>query len=157
MQTLNFPPASFKIVKENGRLKIFDSIRKKYLVLTPEEWVRQNVIRFLIDHRSFPQGLLQMETGVKYYQKKGRTDALFVNRNGIPVVLIECKAPDVVISQKTLDQVSRYNSSIKASFIILTNGLKHFFMKVDFLESKLITLTEIPSYQYLSDQSENDG
>lgn len=156
MQTLNFPPASFKIIKEDGRLKIFDSIRKKYLILTPEEWVRQNIIRFLIDHRSFPKGLLKLETGVKYYQKTGRTDALFVNRNGNPVVLIECKAPEVEVSQQTLDQVSRYNSSIKAPYIILTNGIKHFFMKVDFLESKLITLTEIPSYQYISDQSEND-
>jgi len=125
------------------------------LVLTPEEWVRQNFIFFLIQHRGFPRGLLKLESGVKYYQRKGRYDAMFLDRSGSPLLLIECKAPDVKIDRTTLNQVARYNSQTQAPFLALTNGMEHYFIKVEFLENKLIALPEMPTYEYLASQNDS--
>lgn len=152
MKALNLPQADLKIVQDKGTLKIFDFIRKKYLVLTPEEWVRQNFIYFLVQNKGFPAGLLKLESGVKYYQRKGRYDAMFLDRSGKPLLLIECKAPDVKIDQKTLSQVARYNTDVRSPFLALTNGMQHFFIKVEFLENKLIALKETPTYEYLVSQ-----
>lgn len=152
MKALNLPPADLKIVQDKGTLKIFDFVRKKYLVLTPEEWVRQNFLYFLIEHKGFPKGLLKTEIGVKYYQRKGRYDAMFLNRMGSPLLLIECKAPEVKIDSSTLNQAARYNSQTRAPFLALTNGLEHYFIKVDFLENKLVALPEMPTYEYLASQ-----
>ena len=155
MKALNLPKADLKIVQDKGTLKIFDFIRKKYLVLTPEEWVRQNFIHFLVGHRGFPKGLLKMESGVKYYQRKGRYDAVFLDRSGKPLLLIECKAPEIKIDNSTLGQVARYNSRTKAPFLALTNGIQHYFIKVEFLENKLIALSEMPTYEYLASQNDS--
>jgi len=153
VKTLNLPHADLKIVQDKGTLKIFDFVRKKYLVLTPEEWVRQNFIHFLIGHRGFPKGLLKMESGVNFYQRKGRYDAMFLDRTGKPLLLIECKAPEIKIDNSTLSQVARYNSRTKAPFLALTNGIQHYFIKVEFLENKLIALPEMPTYEYIANQN----
>lgn len=153
MQALNLPPFPFKIVKENGKLKIFDPIRRKYLVLTPEEWVRQHFIQFLISEKGFPRGLLKLEGAVKNQQRSGRYDALFLDKKGQPLVLIECKAPEVKITGETFFQIARYNTILKVSFLAVSNGLEHFFLKVDFVENKLTTLDDIPQYSYLVKQS----
>ena len=157
MKDLNLPPADLKIVQDKGTLKIFDFIRKKYLVLTPEEWVRQNFIHFLVFHRGFPGGLLKLESGVKYYQRKGRYDAVFMDRKGSPLLLIECKAPQIKIDKDTLNQAARYNSKTRAPYLALTNGMEHYFIKVEFLENKLIALPEMPTYEYLADQTGRNG
>ncbi len=125
-------------------------MRKKHLALTPEEWVRQHFVHYLIEHRNFPKGLLKLENAVKYHQRSGRYDAVFLDRTGKPFLLVECKAPTVKITQETFDQVKRYNTQLNAPYIAITNGLTHFFMKIDFHENKVFFLDDIPHYQYLS-------
>jgi hypothetical protein len=149
MQALNLPPYPFQIFKEGEKYKILDPIRKKRLVLTPEEWVRQHMVMYLINEKSFPAGLLKMETGIKYSQRFGRTDALFLNREGSPLVLIECKAPDVKINAETFHQVARYNSAIESPYVIMTNGLEHIVIYLAIQERKILSLTDLPDYKYL--------
>jgi len=149
MQALNLPPYPFKIFKEGEKYKILDPIRKKRLVLTPEEWVRQHIIMFLIEEKNFPAGLLKLETGVKHNQRFGRTDALFLNREGKPLVLIECKAPSVKVDQETFYQVARYNSAIESPYVIMTNGLEHIVIHLAIQERKILTLFDLPDYKYL--------
>lgn len=150
MQELNLPPYPFKILKEKGKFKIFDPIRRKYLVLTPEEWVRQHFIQYLINSKGFPKGLLRLEVRVKHHQRQGRYDALFVDRTGRPHVLIECKAPDISLSRETLEQIARYNSGLQADYLVVTNGLEHFYLKPDPEKGELNFIEDIPEYPYLS-------
>lgn len=131
---------------------IFDPVRKKYLVLTPEEWVRLHFIQFLIRDKGFPAGLLRLEAKVMHHRRTGRYDALFLNRSGKPVLLIECKAPKVRIESETFEQAVRYNSSVGAPYMALTNGIDHFFLRVDLQERRVNFLKEIPDYQYLSSE-----
>lgn len=149
MQPLNLPPYPFKIFKEGEKYKILDPIRKKRLVLTPEEWVRQHMVMYLIQEKKFPAGLLKLETGIRHNQRFGRTDALFLNRNGKPLLLIECKAPDVKIDRETFYQVARYNSAIESPYVIMTNGLDHMVIHLAIQERKILSLTDLPEYKYL--------
>lgn len=129
MQQLNFPDYTFKILNEGENLLIFDELRKKYLVLTPEEWVRQNLIRYLIEEKKFPKGLISLEAGLKVNTLQRRYDALVYSKDKRPLVLIECKAPSVNINEKVFDQILAYNATIKASYLIVSNGLKHYCLK----------------------------
>jgi hypothetical protein len=149
MRPLNLPPYPFRIFKEGEKYKILDPVRKKRLVLTPEEWVRQHLVMFLIEEKKFPAGLLKMETGVNHHQRFGRTDALFLSERGRPLVLIECKAPDVPVDQETFHQIARYNSAIKAPYLIMTNGLTHVVCKIAFQEPEFLSLKDLPEYKYL--------
>ena len=149
MQALNLPAWPFKIVKDNGKYEIFDPIRRKYLVLTPEEWVRQHFIRFLVDHRGFPAGLLRTERQVKHHQRTGRYDALFVDRQGNPLVLIECKSPSVKITDDTFAQIAKYNSTLQVKYWLLSNGLNHYFGKVNHRLGRLDFLPDLPHYDQL--------
>ena len=153
MEQLNLPAFPFKIIKEEGTYKILDPIRKKYLVASPEEWVRQHFIQYLINEKKFPGGLLKIENEVKHGQTRGRFDALFVDRNGNPILLIECKAPNVEISRETFYQIARYNNKLRVPYFALTNGKEHFFFEIDFKNLKINALPQIPTYQYLVDQS----
>lgn len=150
MQALNLPPYPFKIVEESGKHKIFDPVRRKYLILTPEEWVRQHFIQFLILKKGFPKGLFKIEGGVSHHQRKGRYDAMVANRQGKPLMLIECKAPSVVITQETFYQIARYNTEMQVPYLAVTNGLQHYFMQIDLQEKQLNFLDELPDYQYLA-------
>jgi type I site-specific restriction endonuclease len=149
MQALNLPPYPFRIFKEGEKYKILDPIRKKRLILTPEEWVRQHMIMYLVKEKNFPAGLLKTETGVKHHQRFGRTDALFLNREGKPLVLIECKAPDVNLNRETFYQVARYNSTLESPYIIMTNGLEHMVIHLAIQERKILALSDLPEYKYL--------
>ncbi len=133
MTELNLPQFNFRLRSDNDTTYIFDSIRKKELVLTPEEWVRQHIIQTLVQNFDYPTSLLHLEKGLIYNQRNKRYDALFYDRNGQPFLLIECKAPSISISKETLIQAQTYNQKIKAKHILLTNGLKHlcFVMKND--------------------------
>ncbi len=150
MQALNLPTFPFKILEDAGILKIFDPLRRKFLVLTPEEWVRQHFVQYLIKEKGFPQGLFRLENTVFHHQRKGRYDVMCINREGAPVLLIECKAPSVRLTQETFDQIGRYNSKLKVPYLAVTNGLSHFFMKIDFEERRVNFLEDLPHYQYLS-------
>lgn len=149
MQALNLPTYPFKLKEESGKHKIFDPIRRKYLILTPEEWVRQHFIQYLILEKKFPAGLFKIEVGVAHHQKKGRFDALVTDRQGQPLMLIECKAPSVVITKETFYQIARYNTEMEVPYFAVTNGLQHYYFKLDRDAKKLNFLEDLPEYQYL--------
>lgn len=121
-------------------------------MLTPEEWVRQHFIQYIIREKGFPGGLIKLESSVHYHQRQGRYDVLCLGRDGNPLLLIECKAPDIKINQGTFDQIARYNTDLKVPYLAATNGLEHYFMRIDFEERKVLYLKELPDYQYITSQ-----
>lgn len=149
---LIFPVSSFKIREENEKVLIFDDSRKKYVMLTPEEWVRQNCLHFLRDHKNYPISILAVEKGFKVNGLVYRFDIVAYSKNAVPLMLVECKAPDVEISQKTFDQISVYNLEFKVPFTLVTNGIELFCCKTDFKNSEYIFLKEIPDFRDLSIQ-----
>lgn len=149
MEPLNLPQYDIKIKTEKGKQFIFDSTRKKYLVLTPEEWVRQNFIEFLVQEKGFSRGLIHIEKGLKLNELSKRADALVYNNSAAPVVLIEFKAPSVKITQEVFEQIGRYNSAFKVPYLIVSNGLMHYCAKINFKENSFEFLNEIPDYQYI--------
>ena len=147
MQRLNLPTYNFKFKSSENKTLIFDKLRKKYVVLTPEEWVRQHFVHFLIDQKRYPETLIAIEKQLTINNLKKRTDILIFNSDGKPEVIIECKAPSIKISQKTFDQIARYNLQLKAEFLIVTNGLTHFYCKMDFKNKTYIFLKNLPDYK----------
>lgn len=142
MHQLNLPAYEFKIRTEGQSKQIFDSLRKKYVVLTPEEWVRQHFIRFIVNEKKYPASLLGIEKGVKVNTLDKRTDIVVFNKFGNPWMIIECKSPMVEISEDTLYQAARYNLSLNVQYITLTNGMEHFCCKVE--DKQLIFLDDFP-------------
>ncbi len=122
-------------------------MRKKYFVLTPEEWVRQHFVQFLIEEKKYPVSLIALEKQLTINNRKKRTDILIFNAVGEPDIIVECKAPQIKISQDTFDQIARYNLKLKANYLIVTNGLEHFFCKMDFENETYIFLKDIPDYK----------
>jgi hypothetical protein len=150
MQTLNLPTYSFTIKSEGNRQYIFDRIRKKYVVLTPEEWVRQHFVQYLINEKSYPSALISIEQYFTYHKLSRRTDVIIHNRKGSPVMLVECKAPDVRISQKVFDQIALYNLQFGVSYLAVTNGMNHFCCLLDTDRRKFTYLKDIPGYDQIS-------
>ena len=148
MEALNLPQYSIKIKEEGGTKYIFDSIRKKYLVLQPEEWVRQNFIQYLIQEKKYPTGLIEIEKGLKINGLQKRADAI-IHKNAKPVVLIECKAPTMRINQEVFDQIARYNITFKVPYLLVTNGLEHYCAKINFDKNNFEFLPEVPDYSQL--------
>src|ERR1039457_6927984 len=126
MKTLSLPPYQFKLKEAGLRTQIFDVIRKKYVVLTPEEWVRQNFLQYLIQEKKFPALLISVEAGLKYNQLQKRMDVLVYDKHGNPYLMVECKAPEVKITQDVFDQIARYNLVFKVKYLVVTNGMHHF-------------------------------
>ncbi len=149
MKQLNLPQYSFRISGKEGEEKILDTIRKKYVRLTPEEWVRQNFIRYLISEGKYPPGLIGIEVMSKYNDLKKRVDILVHDRAGNPVLIVECKAPEVEINDKVFDQIATYNMGFKVPYIIVTNGLDHYACRIDHENKKYDFLLVIPLYQDL--------
>jgi len=150
MQELNLPYFEHKTrLNSKGKTEIFDSIRRKWLVLTPEEWVRQNFAMFLIDNKGYPASLMAIEKGLKVNNLQKRTDIVQYNRQGNPVVIVECKAPKIKISEDTFAQAAMYNLKMKVDYLIMTNGLTHYCCKIDNNTHKLQYLKEIPMFKDL--------
>jgi hypothetical protein len=147
MKTLNLPAYNFKVKDQDGIRFIFDPLRKKYVVLTPEEWVRQNFIQFLIQDKKYPASLIAVEIGLKYNQLQKRADVLIYNKQGQPYLMIECKAPEVKISQETFHQIAAYNMSFKVNYLVVTNGMDHFCCKMDYTENTYQFLQMIPDFE----------
>jgi len=143
---LNLPSYPFKIMEKAGTYFIFDELRKKHLVLTPEEWVRQHFIQNLISDKKFPKTLIQIEGGLILNQLQKRSDILVYNTKGEKLLLIECKAPKVKITQSVFDQALRYNSVHQAKWIALTNGLQHVYAKIDQQNGHFNFIEELPDY-----------
>ncbi len=149
MQELNLPRYPIKIKEEKGGKYIFDPIRKKYLVLQPEEWVRQNFIQFLIKEKNYPESLIAIEKGLKLNELQKRADIVIYDNQAKPIVLIECKAPKVKINQEVFEQVARYNVVFKVPYLLVTNGLDHYCSKVNFDDNDFEFLQELPVYKDL--------
>lgn len=141
---LNLPVFDHKITESEGKSVIFDIIRKKNVVLTPEEWVRQHVIHLLISNYGYSRSLFQVERGTTYNSLQKRTDIVVFNREGKPHLLVECKAPEIKINQCVIEQASRYNKTINAPFLAITNGLKTFCFTVDFETGKATQIQDLP-------------
>lgn len=146
---LNLPPFPFKLNQEGNKLYIFDELRKKQLLLTPEEWVRQHWIRYLMDQKRFPKALLKVEGGLKLNTLSKRTDLVLFDRNGQRLLIAEFKAPQVKITQKAFDQVARYNMVHQVRYLVVSNGLQHYYAKVDFEQETYAFLPELPTYDLL--------
>jgi|TARA_B110000285_G_scaffold230326_1_gene296738 hypothetical protein len=147
MQKLNLPSFQFKLKSSENKQLIFDIIRKKYVVLTPEEWVRQNLIHFLIKEKNYPISLISCEKQLLVNKLKKRFDLLIYGPNGTPILIIECKSPKVKISQDTFDQIARYNMELKSEFLVVSNGIIHYSCKVNHEDQSYIFLEEIPKYE----------
>ena len=146
MQKLNLPEYEFRIKKEDTKTLIFDGIRKKNVVLTPEEWVRQNFIQFLKAEKMYPESLMAVEKQIKVNGNPRRFDLLIYLRNGQPNLIVEFKAPNVKITQETFDQVVRYNMVLRVEYVIVSNGLQHFACKIDYENKSYSFLKEIPDF-----------
>jgi hypothetical protein len=147
MDKLNLPPFDYVLKKEEGKVFILDIIRKKYLVLTPEEWVRQHFIHYLIHHLNYPRALLKVEGGLQYNRLQKRTDIVVYNREGTPWMVVECKSPSQKINRQVVNQASVYNASLKAKYITITNGLIHFCCVIDWETKQTATLDTLPAYE----------
>lgn len=146
MVTLNLPSFDYTLRKENGQVFILDIIRKKYLVLTPEEWVRQHFVHFLISSLQYPRPLIKIEGGLRFNELKKRSDIVVFNREGAPWMVIECKAPDQKLSDRTLHQASVYNQTLKAKYLTVTNGLVHICCEIDWAAGTTSVLESFPAY-----------
>ena len=147
MQALDLPPFDAKLTQSaTNQPLIWDGLRRKHVVLTPEEWVRQHVVHYLITHLGYPRGLLALERGLRYNQRQKRTDLLALNSEGQPLLLVECKAPAVAIDAAVARQATTYNLTIGAPLLLLTNGLVHYCWRVDFATRTNERLDEIPAF-----------
>ena len=144
---LNLPPQPFKIVQADGALYIFDGLRKKRLLLTPEEWVRQHFVSYLIQEKKYPKSLIKLEGGLKINQAQSRTDILVFAKDGLPLILVECKACTVKIDQKVFDQAARYNILHRVKYLMVSNGLDHYCCEMDYEKHSYQFLKELPEYK----------
>ena len=146
MQELNFPKFSFRFKNSENKISIFDEIRKKFVILQPEEWVRQHVVRFLIKEKKYPASLIALEKQLIINNLKKRTDIVVFNKEGNPHIIVECKAPTIKINQDTFDQIARYNLKLNANYLMITNGLEHYFCQLDTTNETYVFLENIPDY-----------
>jgi hypothetical protein len=145
METLNLPAFGYKVKDVDGKPYIFDIIRKKFVALTPEEWVRQHFIHLLISHYGYPKSLFAIETGLKYNTLAKRTDIMVLSNTGLPFLLVECKAPFVSVGEATLAQISRYNFTLKPTYLAVTNGLSHYCFQA--VNGQIHYMDDFPIYR----------
>lgn len=146
MQALNLPMAELNMQQRNGKTWVFDVFRRRFVVLTPEEWVRQHFLWFLKAHRGYPAGLVAVEASLQYNRMARRADAIVYGSAGKPLMIIECKAAEVPITQDVFDQVARYNFPFGVDYLVVTNGMRHFCVKRDAAAGRWQHLDDIPSY-----------
>ena len=146
MQKLNFQLYNFRFKNNENKVSIFDEIRKKFIILTPEEWVRQHVVQFLLEEKKYPKSLINVEKVLKINGLRNRYDVVVFNSDGSIFILIECKAPEIKIAQATFDQIARYNMTMNAQFLMVTNGLNHYFCQMDYENEKYTFLENLPNY-----------
>lgn len=149
MFRLNLPTYEIKIAQRGNKQLIFDFLRRKYVALTPEEWVRQHFVHYLIEHKSYPAGLIGNEVELNVGEKKLRCDTILYNKVAQPQMIIEYKAPQIKLQQKTFDQISAYNLLLKVDYLIVSNGMQHICCRMDYENQKYCFLEDIPNYQEL--------
>jgi len=151
MQELNLPPYNVQTKRLKGDTYIYDTIRKQYLKLTPEEWVRQHLVHYLMDCKNTPKGLIAVEMALEYNTMQKRSDIVVFDRRGQPLMIVECKAPTVAITQKVFEQVAMYNLTLQVPYLIVSNGLTHYCCHVNLKEQSFSFLREFPDYKQLTD------
>ncbi len=147
MQNLNFPKYKFRFKNSENKLLIFDDLRKKFVVLQPEEWVRQHVSHYLREEKKFPASLINVEKLIKVNGLSKRYDLVVFNSDGTVHLIVECKAPDVKINQDVFDQIARYNLKLNACYLMVTNGLESYYCQMDYQNEKYRFLKDIPAYK----------
>ena len=147
MQKLNFPTFSFRFKSSENKTLVFDEIRKKFVVLTPEEWVRLHVVQFLLQEKNYPKSLINVEKQLKLNKTTKRYDIVVFNNDGSIFLIVECKAPSIPISQIVFDQIARYNLALNASFLMVSNGLEHYYCQMDYENECYVFLKDIPNYK----------
>ena len=146
MQKLNFPTYSFRLKNRENKRFIFDDIRKKFVVLQPEEWVRQHCINYLVSHKNYPKSLINVEKELKINGLTKRYDIVAYNSDGSIHLIVECKSPQININQDTFDQIARYNLTLNATYLMVTNGINHYYCAMDFEAERYQFLKDIPDY-----------
>jgi hypothetical protein len=144
-QVLNLPAFDYQLKKIDNKPCIFDIVRRKYIMLTPEEWVRQHLLHWLINEYHYPKALIKIETGLQYHALAKRTDMVVYDRSGEVFMLVECKAPQIALSEAVLDQALRYHAVLKAKYILVSNGIEHLAFEID-VNSELCALKNIPIF-----------
>tara|TARA_B110000902_G_scaffold101973_1_gene120597 strand:- start:88 stop:534 length:447 start_codon:yes stop_codon:yes gene_type:complete len=147
MRQLNFKQYSFRFKNRENKPLIFDVVRKKFMVLTPEEWVRQNTIQYLVKEINIPLSLINVEKQIKLHGTIKRYDIVTFNPDGSIHLIVECKADSIKISQDTFDQIARYNLVLKSTFLMVTNGMDHYYCKMDLQNKRYSFLETLPEYQ----------
>ena len=149
MFRLNLPTYEIKIAQRGNKQLIFDFLCRKYVALTPEEWVRQHFVHYLIEHKGYPAGLIGNEVELNVGEKRLRCDTILYNKVAQPQMIIEYKAPQIKLQQKTFDQMSAYNLLLKVDYLIVSNGMQHICCRMDYENQKYCFLEGIPNYQEL--------
>lgn len=148
MQKLNYPSYTFKLKTNENKTLIFDIVRKKYVTLTPEEWVRQHTIHYLFKEKNYPISLMAVEKQLKIRTLRKRIDIVSYTNDGMPFLIVECKAPSVQISQDTFDQIARYNLKLEAQILMVTNGISHYYCVMNHKKQAYEFLSELPEAQF---------
>ena len=146
MQQLNFPNYTFRVKNSENKPLIFDEIRKKFVRLTPEEWVRQHTVKHLLTVYKYPISLVNVEKELKVNLLSKRYDVVIFKPDGSIKLIVECKAPKIKINQDTFDQIARYNLALNAEYLMVTNGLNHYYCQMDYQAEKYVFLPDIPVY-----------
>lgn len=147
MQKLNFPQFDYRFKSTENKVSIFDVIRKKFIVLQPEEWVRQHCVHYLINEKKYPKSLINVEKELNINGLKKRYDIVIFNSNGSILLIVECKSYDITINQDTFDQIARYNLALNAEFLMVTNGINHYYCQMDTEAERYQFLRDIPNYK----------
>lgn len=146
MNVLNFPSFNFRFKNSENKTYIFDIIRKKFVVLQPEEWVRQHIVHYLIHFKNYPKSYINVEKKLVINKLTKRYDIVVFNKKGGIELLVECKAPEIDITQEVFDQIARYNLSLKSNYLMVSNGFNHYYCQINYQEEKYRFIQEIPEF-----------
>ena len=149
VQRLNLPPYNISIRQHGGRDQIFDVLRRKFVALTPEEWVRQHFIHFLADHKGYPASLLANEVQLTVGEKHLRADTVLFSRDMRPRMIVEYKAPSVAITPDVFNQIAVYNTLLHVDYLVVSNGIEHYCRRIDYTTGQALPLDHIPTYDML--------
>ena len=149
METLNLPKADLRLCTTGGRTMVLDPLRRKYVALTPEEWVRQHFIHFLITHKGYPAGLIANEMAITVGTTRKRCDSVVFGRQAKPLMIVEYKAPHIEITQRVFEQIAAYNMKLHVDYLVVSNGIRHFCCKMNYEDNTLSFLPDLPDYDEL--------
>ena len=150
MTEINLPAYEMRLREQNGRHEVFDFLRRRYVALTPEEWVRQHFVHYLVEHKGYPKGLLANEMELRVGEKRVRCDTVLYNNVLKPLMIMEYKAPSVAITQRVFDQITAYNILLHVDYLVVSNGLQHYCCRMDYEHHAYTFLDEIPDYSMLN-------